>query len=68
MTPVLKWVGGKTQIMPKIISKIPKTMNNFHEPFVGGGSVLLSVLSLVQTGKISIYTMSFSLALHLKIV
>lgn len=54
MKPFLKWVGGKTQILPKIISKIPRSMNNYHEPFVGGGSVLLSILSLVQSGTISI--------------
>ncbi len=26
--PFLKWVGGKTQIIDKIIDKIPKEINN----------------------------------------
>ena len=50
----MKWVGGKTQILDKILSKIPKEMNNYHDPFVGGGSVLLAVLSMKERGEIKI--------------
>ena len=32
--PFLKWVGGKTQIIKDIISKIPKEMDNYHELFL----------------------------------
>ena len=52
--PLLKWVGGKTQIIKDIISKIPTQMNNYHELFLGGGSVLLAVLSLQKQNKIVI--------------
>lgn len=52
--PFLKWVGGKTQIINDIISKIPTEMINYHELFLGGGSVLLSVLSLQKQNKILI--------------
>ena len=52
--PFLKWVGGKTQIINDIISKIPEDMNNYHELFLGGGSVLLAVLSLQKQNKIQI--------------
>ena len=52
--PFLKWVGGKTQIIDTIISKIPCVMENYHEPFVGGGSVLFAVLSLQRQNKIQI--------------
>ena len=41
--PFLKWVGGKTQIIDTILSKIPKEMNNYHELFLGGASILLGV-------------------------
>ena len=52
--PFLKWVGGKTQIINHIIEKIPKEMNNYHELFLGGGSVLLAVLSLRKQNLITI--------------
>jgi DNA adenine methylase len=45
MKPFIKWVGGKTQILDDTLSLFPTTIENYHEPFVGGGSVLLSVLS-----------------------
>ena len=44
MKPFIKWVGGKTQILGDILSRIPNDIDNYHEPFVGGGSVLLAVL------------------------
>ena len=42
--PILKWVGGKTQIIDKLINDFPKEINNYHEIFLGGGSVLLTLL------------------------
>ena len=52
--PFLKWVGGKTQIIDKIIEKIPNEMNNYHELFLGGGSVLFAILSLQKQGSTKI--------------
>lgn len=52
--PFLKWVGGKTQILNVIKSKIPQNMENYHEIFLGGGSVLFMVLSLQNENKIKI--------------
>ena len=52
--PFLKWVGGKTQILDHVLNKFPNKMNNYHEPFVGGGSVLFGLLSLQKQGTINI--------------
>ena len=52
--PILKWVGGKTQILDKLIAEFPIEINNYHEIFLGGGSVLLTFLSYVKEGVIKI--------------
>ena len=52
--PFMKWVGGKTQILEEVLSLFPKEINNYHEPFLGGGSVLLGLLSYIKSGKIKI--------------
>lgn len=44
MKPFLKWVGGKTQILKEVMSQFPESIQNYYEPFLGGGSVLLEVL------------------------
>lgn len=53
--PILKWVGGKTQIMDKLIVEFPTEINNYREIFLGGGSVLLTLLSYVKSGVIKIH-------------
>ena len=52
--PFLKWVGGKSQIIESIITKLPNQFNNYHELFLGGGSVLFAILSLQKQNKIVI--------------
>jgi DNA adenine methylase len=52
--PILKWVGGKTQILDKLVVEFPIEINNYHEIFLGGGSVLLALLSYVKAGVIKL--------------
>ncbi|EDN02089.1 DNA adenine methylase [Pseudoflavonifractor capillosus ATCC 29799] len=41
--PVVKWVGGKRQLLPQILPLIPKRMTAYCEPFLGGGAVLFAL-------------------------
>lgn len=43
MKPFVKWAGGKTQLLDKIKDRIPNSINNYYEPFVGGGAVLFEL-------------------------
>jgi len=38
--PVVKWAGGKRQLLPEIEKYIPQKFSTYYEPFVGGGAVL----------------------------
>jgi DNA adenine methylase len=52
--PILKWVGGKTQILSHITPSFPIEFNNYREMFVGGGSVLLATLRRARDDLIKI--------------
>ena len=43
VAPVLKWGGGKRQLLKEILPLIPKNITTYYEPFVGGGAVLFSL-------------------------
>lgn len=43
MTPVLKWAGGKSQLLPAIQAMVPAGYGRYFEPFIGGASVLLAL-------------------------
>ena len=48
MKPFIKWVGGKTQLLPEIRKKYPidlgMSITKYCEPFIGGGAVLFDIL------------------------
>lgn len=49
LKPILKWAGGKTQLLGEISHAYPDgfgdTIRRYAEPFVGGGAVLFDILS-----------------------
>jgi DNA adenine methylase len=43
VAPVLKWVGGKRQLLDSLIPLLPKKIVTYCEPFVGGGALLFQL-------------------------
>lgn len=43
ITPFVKWAGGKRQLLDRISERMPKSFNNYFEPFIGGGAVLFEL-------------------------
>lgn len=40
--PVLKWAGGKTQLLSELLPKIPSKYGRYIEPFFGGGALFFA--------------------------
>ena len=40
VAPVLKWVGGKRQLLDTFAPLLPKRIISYCEPFIGGGAML----------------------------
>lgn len=55
LKPFVKWAGGKSQLISEISSKysseLGKSIDKYAEPFVGGGAILLDILSKYQLSK-----------------
>ena len=41
--PFVKWVGGKTQLLPKLLKNIPNNFSTYYEPFLGGGALFFNL-------------------------
>lgn len=41
--PLLKWAGGKTQLLNDIFPKVPNSYNKYIEPFFGGGALFFAL-------------------------
>ena len=60
--PILKWAGGKTQLLSEIFARAPKSFSAYHEPFVGSGAVLFALspskatISDTNANLVSLYT------------
>tara|TARA_B100001093_G_scaffold472566_1_gene495784 strand:- start:1701 stop:2648 length:948 start_codon:yes stop_codon:yes gene_type:complete len=50
--PFVKWVGGKGQILENIFKYFPKKINNYYEPFLGGGAVFMKLLDKIEKKEI----------------
>ena len=41
--PFLKWAGGKTQLLDKLLAAAPSTFRRYIEPFLGGGALFFAL-------------------------
>lgn len=41
--PILKWAGGKTQLLPDLLPKTPASFRTYIEPFFGGGALFFAL-------------------------
>ena len=42
-SPLVKWAGGKRQLLPEIKSRMPLKFNRYFEPFFGGGALYFEI-------------------------
>ena len=45
LQPIVKWAGGKRQIISELNEQIPSRYDRYFEPFLGGGALLFHILS-----------------------
>jgi DNA adenine methylase len=38
-SPIVKWVGGKTKLLPELLARIPEHYHRYYEPFAGGAAL-----------------------------
>lgn len=41
--PIVKWVGGKTRLLPELLARLPERWNRYYEPFAGGAALFFRV-------------------------
>ena len=41
--PIVKWVGGKRQLMFELLKNMPANYNRYFEPFIGGGALFFEL-------------------------
>jgi DNA adenine methylase len=41
--PILKWAGGKRQLLDALYARFPESYDRYHEPFVGGGALFFDL-------------------------
>ena len=42
--PIVKWAGGKTQLLKYLKPLVPKKIETYYEPFFGGGALFFEIL------------------------
>ncbi|MDJ0731539.1 MAG: DNA adenine methylase [Crocosphaera sp.] len=72
-SPVLKWAGGKTQLLPEIKKQYPQQLQqgkikNYIEPFFGGGAVFFDIYSNFKIKKAYLFDKNTELIILYKVI
>ena len=43
LKPLLKWAGGKGQLVSELVQLVPKNFGSYHEPFAGGAALFFAL-------------------------
>ena len=43
LRPFIKWAGGKTRLLRRLLPYVPTRFKGYHEPFLGGGAMFFAV-------------------------
>lgn len=46
--PFIRWAGGKSRLLTRILPHVPANVENYYEPFLGGGAVFLACAARVS--------------------
>ncbi|MDJ0659729.1 MAG: DNA adenine methylase [Crocosphaera sp.] len=72
-SPVLKWAGGKTQLLPEIKQQYPQQLKQgkittYIEPFFGGGAVFFDIYSNFKIEKAYLFDKNPELIILYKVI
>lgn len=42
-SPIVKWVGGKSRLLPELLARMPAQFGRYYEPFAGGAALFFRV-------------------------
>lgn len=72
-SPVLKWAGGKTKLLPQIRARYPQqlsrgTIDIYIEPFLGGGAVFFDIVNNFKIEKAYLFDTNPELVILYKVI
>jgi DNA adenine methylase len=44
IAPILKWAGGKSQLLDRLLPLVPERYGTYIEPFIGGGALFFAIM------------------------
>jgi DNA adenine methylase len=59
--PIVKWVGGKTRLLPELMARMPLRYGTYYEPFAGGAALFFrlaperAVINDLNAGLVGLY-------------